>query len=395
MPTSWGEPALKDNIASSDGLTVQRWLNAGVTLFGKTNIPRQLSDLQSWNEIYGTTNNPWDLTKTPGGSSGGAAAAVAAGLTAIEMGSDIASSIRNPAHFCNLYGHKPTWGICPSLGHGPFENYSITDISCVGPIARSAGDLETGLTIMAGPDEIDAQGYRLELPPSRRQEIDAFKIALMDDHPLAPVDDEVRTLLHELADWLGRQGAVVDDDAGPEFDIEDAARTYNLMVSAVMNGRAEDRTFAANLERANAAAGKSGVVAEMQRGAVLYHREWLLLNEKRHRMRWQWHEFFKTYDVMLCPVVCTAAFEHDPVPPLERLKTINGERYPAMTDIFWAGISGLFYLPASVAPIGFTKTGLPVGVQIIAPQYNDRTAIQFAKLLESGYHAFTPPPGFD
>lgn len=396
LPTTWGVPALKDNISGSDGLTVQRWLDAGVTLFGKTNIPLMLSDLQSWNEIYGTTNNPWDDSKTPGGSSGGAAAAVAAGLSGIEMGSDIASSIRNPAHYCNIFGHKPTYGLCPPLGHGPFETFSATDISCVGPLARSADDLALGLRVMAGPDAIEAEGYRLRLPPPRKKKLADFKVAFMDDHPLAPVDNSVKDLLHKLAAFLGAQGANVDSAARPDFDIEDGARTYNLMVAAAMQGRVDDQTFAENKARAEALDSQNqSVVAQMQRGAVLHHRDWILLNEKRHRMRWQWHEFFKSFDVMLCPVLCTAAFPHDPVPPLERMISVNGQSYPAMTEIFWAGLSGLFYLPASVAPIGFTNAGLPVGVQIIAPQYHDRMSIHFARLLEKEYHAYTPPPGFE
>src|SRR6185437_4729316 len=169
LPTTWGFPPLKNNIAKSNALVVQRMLDAGVTLFGKTNVPLWLGDYQSYNDIYGTTNNPWDLTRTPGGSSGGSAAALAAGLTGIEAGSDIGSSIRNPAHYCGVFGHKPTYGIITPRGQALPGGVAASDISVVGPLARSADDLALGLSAMAGADEIDGAGWQLRLPAPRRK----------------------------------------------------------------------------------------------------------------------------------------------------------------------------------------------------------------------------------
>src|SRR2546428_12255767 len=173
-----------------------RQLGAGVVLFGKTNVPLFLADWQSFNAIYGTTNNPWDVTRAPGGSSGGSAAALAAGLTALEAGSDIGSSIRNPAHFCGVYGHKPTWGIVPRTGQAlPWQKAAPVDIDVVGPLARSSDDLALALSVMAGPDAIDAAGWQLRLRAPRHTRPRGFRVALMLDAPGFPVDGDVRDRL--------------------------------------------------------------------------------------------------------------------------------------------------------------------------------------------------------
>src|SRR5499426_3254729 len=205
LPTTWGVPTYKNNIASKNAVVVERLLDAGAVVFGKTNVPLFLSDWQSFNAIYGTTNNPWDLTRAPGGSSGGSAAALAAGLTALEAGSDIGSSIRNPAHFCGVYGHKPTWGIVPRSGQAlPWQTAPV-DIDVVGPLARSAGDLAIALSVMAGPDAIEAAGWQLRLRPPRQKRLRDFKVALLLDAPEAPADRQVQDRLTALADFLRRQ----------------------------------------------------------------------------------------------------------------------------------------------------------------------------------------------
>ncbi|HSB42301.1 MAG TPA: amidase family protein, partial [Methylomirabilota bacterium] len=188
MPTTWGLPELKDNLPPRNALAVDRLLEAGVVLFGKTNVPAWLADWQSYNAIYGTTNNPWDLSRTPGGSSGGSAAALAAGLTGLDAGSDIGSSIRNPAHYCGVYGHKPTFGIVPPRGQALPGRVAQGDISVVGPMGRSADDLALGLAVMAGADEIDGTGWRLELPAPRRKSLREFRVAVMLTDPASEVD---------------------------------------------------------------------------------------------------------------------------------------------------------------------------------------------------------------
>src|SRR5437867_8383448 len=178
LPTTWGVPVYKDRIATKDAVAVDRVLGAGVVLCGKTTVQPFRADWPSFNSIYGTTNNPWDVKRAPGGSSGGSAAALAAGLTGLEAGSDIGSSIRNPAHFCGVFGHKPTWGIVPRAGQAlPWQTAPV-DIDVVGPLARSADDLAVALAAMAGPDEIDGAGWQLRLAPPRQKRLRALKVAL-------------------------------------------------------------------------------------------------------------------------------------------------------------------------------------------------------------------------
>ncbi len=204
MPTTWGLSELKDNVPTRHALAVDRLLGAGVVLFGKTNVPSWLADWQSFNPVYGTTNNPWDLTRTPGGSSGGSAAALAAGLTGLEAGSDIGSSIRNPAHYCGVYGHKPTYGIVPPRGQALPGRVAQGDISVIGPMGRSADDLALGLSVMAGADEIDGAGWRLELPAPRQKKLRDFKVAVMLTDPVSEVDAEVQARVQAVAEFLAQ-----------------------------------------------------------------------------------------------------------------------------------------------------------------------------------------------
>src|SRR5512138_3784963 len=246
LPTTWGVPAYKDRIATKNAVVVDRLLRAGVVLFGKTNVPLYLGDWQSFNAIYGTTNNPWDVTRAPGGSSGGSAAALAAGLTALEAGSDIGSSIRNPAHFCGVFGHKPTWGIVPRTGQAlPWQKAPV-DIDVVGPLARSADDLAISLSIMAGPDAIDAAGWQLRLRAPRARRLRDFKVALMLDAPESRVDRTVQDRLQALGDFLGRQKAKVNDRARPAVDTAEAFAVYTRLLRSATSDRQSDAEFEAN-----------------------------------------------------------------------------------------------------------------------------------------------------
>src|SRR5437773_6531797 len=203
MPTTWGVPELKDHVPPRNALAVDRLLGAGVVLFGKTNVPIYLADYQSYNAIYGTTNNPWDLSRAPGGSSGGSAAALAAGLTGFEAGSDIGSSIRNPAHYCGVFGHKPTWGIVPPRGQALPGRVAPADISVIGPMGRSADDLALGLAAMAGADEIDGAGWELRLPAPPKKSLREYRVAVMLSDDVCEVDQPVQDRLQALADFLG------------------------------------------------------------------------------------------------------------------------------------------------------------------------------------------------
>ncbi len=397
MPTTWGTPALKDNYPAKNALVVDRMLRAGVVLFGKTNVPLHLADWQSYNDIYGTTNHPWDLSLSPGGSSGGAAAALAAGLTAIEAGSDIGASIRNPAHYCGVYGHKPTWEIVPPRGQALPGKISPTDIAVVGPMARSADDLDLVLGVMAGPDEIDGAGWQLRLPAPRKRALRDFKVAVMLTDPNSEVDREVQDSLQALADFLGRTRATVSDRARPALDTTDAHHVYVNLLRAATCGRLTDEEFQRQVETLKTLrSDDESYYARMLRANTMSHREWLGWNEARHHLRMKWAEFFRDWDLLLCPAAASAATPHDHVGERwERTIRVNGKLVPTTDQLFWAGLTGMVSLPSTVAPCGFTSRGLPIGVQIVGPQYADRTCIHYARLLEREFQAFVPPPGYE
>lgn len=394
--TSWGAPEFSDCRPARNAMAVERLIAAGVNLFGKTNVPLFLGDLQTHNALYGTTCNPWDLERTPGGSSGGAAAALAAGLCALEAGSDIASSIRTPAHYCGLYGHKPTYGIVTPRGQLAPGRVSFTDLSVIGPMARSAADLALALEIMAGPDEIDGLAWRLQLPKPRKQRLAEYRIAVMLDAPHAPVDLAVQAPIRQLAEALARAGVTVDFRARPAIDTEEADRLFQRLLGAALSGRQSDQAHAEKREAlARLPEGDRSREARALEAATMSHRDWLIANEARHGMRLKWAEFFQDYDLLLCPAAASVAPLHNHEgEPFERPITVNGGQVPLSTQFFWAGYSGLAFLPSTVAPAGLTEAGLPVGVQIIGPQYGDLTCIHFASLLEQSYRGFTPPPGY-
>jgi amidase len=397
LPTTWGDPKLKNNIAEKNALAVQRMMDAGVVLFGKTNVPLMLADWQSYNAIYGTTNNPWDTSRSPGGSSGGSGAALAAGLTGIESGSDIGASIRNPAHYCGVYGHKPTYGLCPPRGHALPGRVAQSDISVIGPLARSAADLDLALAAMAGPDDIDGAGYRVALAPSRKTKLREFKVAVMRNDRNAEVDAKVQERIDALVTFLKKQRVKVSEEARPDIDTDHAQRVYVALLRAATSGRQSDEEFARNTALARELPlSDESYRARMARANVMSHREWLGYNEERHRMRLKWAAFFEDYDLLLCPAASTTALPHDHEGERwQRTIPVNGKQVPTTDQLFWAGFSGVAFLPSTVAPLGLASDGLPTGIQIVGPQYGDRTCIAFAQLLEREFQAFTPPPGYE
>jgi amidase len=397
MPTTWGVPAHRNYFPKKNALVVDRLLGAGAVLFGKTNVPLYLADWQSFNEIYGTTNNPWDISLIPGGSSGGSAAALAAGLTGLEAGSDIGASIRNPAHYCGVFGHKPTYGIVSPRGQALPGTVSASDISAVGPLARSADDLATALAVMAGPDEIDGRGWQLRLPKPAQKSLREFKVSIVYTDPEAEVDEEVQGRLRALADFLAKKRVQVKENARPEINSHEAHKNYLQLLRSATSGRLTPEEFRKSAEAAEALdPADDSYQARAFRAQAMPHWSWLAANEARHRMRLFWADFFREYDLLLCPIATTAAFPHNQKGERwERMVTVNGRPQPSTTQMFWAGYSCNFYLPSTVAPAGFTREGLPVGVQIVGPQYGDLTCIQFAKLLEEEFQGFIPPPGYE
>ncbi len=397
MPTTWGVPQYKNNYPEKNAIVVERFLGAGAIIFGKTNIPYHLADWQSFNDIYGTTNNPWDVTRVPGGSSGGSAAALAAGLTGLEAGSDIGASIRNPAHYCGVYGHKPTYGIVSPRGQALPGVVATTDISAVGPLARSAGDLSLALKVMAGPDDIDGAGWQLRLPRPKKKSLCEYKVAVIYSDPEAEVDDEVQNRLHAVTEFLVKNGVVVSDTARPKFDSGKAHQNYIRLLRGATAGRLTPDEFQKNLDVFSEIDPRDeSYPAQMIRAQAMYHKDWLKFNEMRHKMRLAWADFFNDYDLLLCPAATTTAFPHNQRGERwERMVMVNGKPQPSTTQMFWAGYSCNFYLPSTVAPAGLASDGLPVGVQIVGPQYGDYKCLHFARLLERDFQSFSPPQGFE
>ena len=395
-PSTWGAPRFRDNIASADAVAITRLTDAGAVIYGKTNVPLMLADWQSFNEIYGTTNNPWDVTRVPGGSSGGSAVALATGMSALEIGSDIGASIRNPAHYCGVYGHKPTYGVVPNRGRHLPGIAHPSDISVAGPLARSARDLAQMMKLLAGTDGIEARALTLKLPPAPQSSLKQFRVAVMVTDEQSEVDLPVQDLIGKLEGFLGKRVKKLSTTARPEFSTKEAMDVYIALLRSATSRRQTDEDFAANIQKvAGFDPRDDSYLANMMRAYVLPHRSWLMANERRHQMRLLWERFFEEWDVMLCPAAASAAFPHDQQGERhERTIEVNGKRVPTTDQLFWAGYSGCFYLPSTVAPIGLTPQGLPVGVQIITRQYGDMTSIRFAELLEKEYGGFVPPPGY-
>jgi amidase len=371
-------PALKEAISPRTAVAVEQLESAGAIVVGKTNVPLLLGDWQSYNEIHGTTNNPWDLARTPGGSTGGGAAAVAAGLGAVTLGSDLSGSIRIPAHFCGVYGHKPSLGLVgmDGLQPGPWDGspgYPM-DIAVVGPLARSAHDLELALDVLAGPGGDDARAWTCRLPPPRHTRLEDFRVGYMFDEKRAPLSSEVATLHDDLLASLSQSGATVTRGWPAGVDLQSHVETFQFLVMALVTA-------------------DTGPNA---RGGGYDHARWLHESARRLAFRALWQSYFQNHDVFLIPTTFTAAFPHDHSQPIENrvVATPEGKR-PYVRDMAsWIGHASLAGLPATIAPIGRTNADLPVGIQIVAPMWEDRTATGFAALLADAIGGFAPPPAF-
>lgn len=392
-PTTWGIPELRDNLVHTDALAVQRLKAAGAVIFGKTNVPIRLADFQSYNALFGTTHNPWKHGATPGGSSGGSAAALAAGLTGLEIGSDIGGSIRNPSHYCGVFGLKPTWNLLPMRGHALGGVLTPTDISVIGPLARSAHDLETALRLLSVPDAIEARGLKVDLPPLD-EPTSALRVAVWQSDALCPVSAAVQARIDAVAQALAGQGATVDHSARPDVDPAHSHGVFQGLLHAAMSARIPDAEFAQLVAQAAALPETDqGPAAMLLRAQTMRARDWQRLNEARTRIRWAWHRFFEQFDVLVAPVMSTTAFTQDEGPFGQRSITVDGVQLPYFSQIFWAGLAGVAQLPAVVVPGGVAPDGLPVGVQLIGPAYGDLRLVQLAQRLEALGFDFTPPPG--
>jgi amidase len=403
LPTTWGNPAQKDFVPAEDALPISRVKDAGGVILAKTNVPIGLGDWQSYNDIYGTTNNPFDLGRTPGGSSGGSSAAVAAGYGALSLGSDIGGSLRVPAFHCGIYAHKPTFDLVAMRGHMPPPMPplpSIRDLSVIGPMARGAADLSLLLDAIAGPDPLEAgKGYKLALPPPRHNELKNFRILLIDTDPVMPTDKAVRGTLDRLATNLTRSGVNVDRNSPLLPDFAASTRLYMRMLMSFLSASFLPEVYADAKAAAEALSpNDNSLAAERLRGIALSHRDWLMADGGRSRLRAQWRDLFKTYDVVICPIMPTPAYPHDHSgdgdQETRRIK-IDGKDYVYPDQLAWPGIATLPGLPSTAIPTGFAPDGLPVGVQIVGPWLEDRTPLRLAELIEREFGGFKPPKMFD
>ena len=394
-PATWGLTPYKDNVAAQDGLAVQRFRGAGAHFIGKTNVPADLADFQSYNDIYGTTSNPWNTERAPGGSSGGSGAALAAGFSALEAGSDIGGSIRTPAAFNGVFGHKPTWGIVPQSGHELMAGVPDSDLSVCGPLARSAADLHTALDVMAGPAGRDAVGWRLELPAAEHRSFEGLRVALWPTDALAPVSREIEGRVREIGEALSGLGAVVSDTARPDFDVAKAHITYQNLLTAVMSSaQPNDRVPEMQATAAALDPNDQSINAVNTRAAVMLHRDWIRHNFRRERLRAAWDAFFEDWDVLIAPQFTVPAIPHDHRPFAERTIDVDGEARPYFEPIFWSGLIIASYLPSTVFPSGVGEAGLPIGVQVVSAPYRDHRCIEVAGMIAEELGGFVAPPAF-
>jgi amidase len=368
-----GAVELTDHVPTRDAPAVAILRQAGAIVFGKTNLPRWSGDVQSFNEIFGTTNNPWDVTRIPGGSSGGPAAAVAAGLTSFELGTDIGGSVRLPSHCCGTFGLKPSYGVVPQRGYLDSVGGGTTDadINVFGPMARSAGDLELLMSVLAGPEPARQPAWRVELPAPTVTSLPRARIAVWLDDPENPGERAMVEVLRRAADRIADAGAIVEEIRPPV----DPAQQVQLFSGLVMS----------------AVSVSAGDTAEALAGS---HLTWLQRQRERAEMKERWAEWFTGYDALLTPVMCTTAFPHQQEGDFTtRQLVVDGEARPYLSVIFWTGMFGLLDLPVAVPPVGRTNDGLPVGVQVVTPFLHDRTAVALAGLIADVAGGYEVPPG--
>ena len=379
-------------VPTEDAVVVARLKRAGAILIGKTNLPEGSGDWQSFNSIAGRSNNPWDLTRTPGGSTGGGAAALAAGLGFLEVGSDLGGSIRIPASFCGVYGHKPTLDVVPMRGHLPPPPGVVRSnpLSVAGPLARSVDDLRLSLSVLGGP--VDEQVLRLTLPPPRRTRLSDYRIGYVLDDPFCPVDAEVKAVMEPAIAAL-RAAGVTLVEGWPQGVVPNA----NYELYAFLTGAIQATNVPPELRARWADWVSRGLTSDPHvLGVLSSHLDWTLHNDERLVFKALWTRYFQQLDAILLPVANVPAFPHDASMPMERrmLQTSHGP-VPYLDIRKWVSLPTLAGLPATSAPIGFTPHGLPVGMQIVGAPYDDATTLDIAERITGLFGGFARPPAYD
>jgi len=391
VPTTSGSKMLESYTPKEDAVVVARLKAAGAIIVGKTNLPEFGGDWQSFNDVAGTSNNPWDVTRTPGGSTGGGAAALAAGFAFLEIGGDLAGSVRIPSHFCGVYAHRPTIDVVPLRGHippPPGVPPVPAEFPTAGPVARSAEDLLLQLGVVAGPDSPESLAYRWSLPAPRKTTLPEYRIGYVVDDPFCPVDSPVKDVLSNAIDSLRKSGAHLTEGWPAGVDPSSQYENYSWLLAAFFSVTLPDDAF----RKMQRAAGE-GADDPWVRGTASLHRDWLQQSAQRLNARALWQDYFKTYDAFLMPVSFVTAFPHDHRRDMNarKLRTAGGER--AYTDIGkWVSFATLTGCPATVAPVGRTNIGLPVGIQIMGPFLEDSTPIDIAMKMADVTGRFVAPP---
>jgi amidase len=395
LPAVNGAPELVDYRPARHAPAVQRLVDAGAIVIGKTNVPLYSLDLQTFNDVFGVTRNPWNPERTPGGSSGGAAVALATGITSLELGSDLAGSLRNPAHSTGVCSLKPSSGVVPTggvLAPGP-GRLRTPDLIVAGPLARSVADLELMLGILAGPCGRDAAAWRLALPLPRAPGRELRVAAWLDD-AICPVETGVAEVLERACRGIEATGPGVDRSARPPFDAMAYFRDFFLLLYGEISAGLPESVFRSFSGAARRGTGDAPwtPLTVMPSAVAQTHRDWLAASERREGYRADWDEFFKRFDVLLTPVSPATAFPHDHRPFEGRSITLRGRDYAYMQQSFWCALATTSCLPAAVVPVGLAGNGMPVGLQIIGPYLGDYTTLEFAKLVERVTGGFRPPP---
>lgn len=394
LPQTAAMPAFAGHIAEADGPVAAKVRAAGGVLLGKTNIAPFLADIQSNNTTYGRSLNPWNPARTPGGSTGGGGAAVAAGLSPLEFGSDIGGSIRIPALFCGIYGHRPSETVVSRSGAIPVsQRPNVTAVMGVqGPLARSAEDIELALDVISGPEAGEDTAWKLELPRARHERLADMRVAVLPAIDWCPVDNEILESQDRLASALGRLGAKVAT-AGPAFDMRDHHKDYLRVLSSRILARmpagereATAKTMMASddeFTRANGEGANASAVAYFE------------LMDRREQYREAYRAFFREWDILLAPTTIFPAIEHNDLPLGQRVASINGEEVPFSLFLVYSGIVTLAGQPSLAFPTGLTRSGLPIGLQAIGPYLEDRTPIRFGQLVAKEIGGYRRPPGFE
>lgn len=389
--TTCGTPEWAGHIPRTNADAVQALVDAGAIVTGKTNVAEYVADLQTFNPLFGTTNNPWDLTRSPGGSSGGSAAAIASGLSALELGSDLGGSLRLPASFTGIYAHKTSYGIVPHRGQLPPQpgDLAPTDMACIGPMARAPHDLSLALDILIAQDRTSP--WRLRLPPPRHTELSQFRVGIWLDETVAPIDEEVLTAITNLARQLERDDVDVERIQAPPVAMAELFDLYWQLALPIFAATMSDDDFEALASDASSTAPEDTDSYRLAKHTTIRHRSWARANERRLQIQASFAELFRTIDVILCPASVVTAITHDRRPFGERQITINNAPYPYASLAIWGAAFNATYLPATAVPIAATTTGLPIGLQIVGPPLEDRTSLRFAELIEA-YCGFHPTP---